>query len=307
MLKTVSSVTNAIGALNYKGTWDASSNTPTLVSSVGTKGDYYVVSVAGNTNLNGETLWGVGDMAIFNGSVWQKSDGGDTSIVTSLTVTGLTGYMYANNTSPATASTTIPVANVTGAVANTVNVLAGGLLSGGGALTGNITISLTSIPSGNVTGLGTMATQNANAVAITGGNVTANLTSSNVSITGGNVTANLSSSNVSITGGTINSVSFASANITSVAATFPNSYLTNSSAVLGNTTITLGSTVTSVGNLTLANVTINTGTINVQTTNHIANVSSTATFATASLPLVPAGYINFDLNGVVVKVPYYAV
>jgi hypothetical protein len=290
MLKTVSSLSNAIGALNYKGTWDASTNTPTLVSSVGTKGDYYVVSVAGSTNLNGTTLWGVGDMAVFNGSIWQKTDGGDTSIVTSLTVTSLTGYMYANNTSPATASTTIPVASVTGAVANTVNVLAGGLLSGGGALTSNVTISLTSVPSGNVTGLGTMATQNANAVAITGGSVTANLTSGNVTITGG----------------TINSVSFASANITSVAATFPNSYLTNSSTTLGNTAITLGSTTSAVGNLTLNNVTIPSGSINVQATNLTSTTSAAATFATASLPLVPAGYIQVNLNGVVVKVPYYA-
>lgn len=290
MLKTVSSLSNAIGALNYKGTWDASTNTPTLVSSVGTKGDYYVVSVAGSTNLNGTTLWGVGDMAVFNGSIWQKTDGGDTSIVTSLTVTGLTGYMYANNTSPATAATTIPVASVTGAVANTVNVLAGGLLSGGGALTSNVTISLTSVPSGNVAGLGTMATQNANAVAITGGSVTANLTSGNVTITGG----------------TINSVSFASANITSVAATFPNSYLTNSSATLGNTAITLGSTTTAVGNLTLNNVTIPSGNVNVQVTNLTSTTSAAATFATASLPLVPAGYIQVNLNGVVVKVPYYA-
>ena len=291
MLKTVSSLSNAIGALNYKGTWDASTNTPTLVSSVGTKGDYYVVSVAGSTNLNGTTLWGVGDMAVFNGSIWQKTDGGDTSIVTSLTVTGLTGYMYANNTSPATAATTIPVASVTGAVANTVNVLAGGLLSGGGALTSNVTISLTSVPSGNVAGLGTMATQNANAVAITGGSVTANLTSGNVTITGG----------------TINSVSFASANITSVAATFPNSYLTNSSATLGNTAITLGSTTTAVGNLTLNNVTIPSGSVNVQVTNLTSTTSAAATFATASLPLVPAGYIQVNLNGTVVKVPYYAV
>jgi hypothetical protein len=142
MLKTASSITNAIGALNYKGTWNASTNTPTLVSSVGTQGDYYVVSVAGSTNLNGTTLWGVGDMAIFNGSIWQKADGGDTSLVTGLTVTGLTGYMYANNTTPVTASTTIPVANITGAVPNTVNVIAGTGMSGGGALTGNVTLNL---------------------------------------------------------------------------------------------------------------------------------------------------------------------
>jgi hypothetical protein len=78
MLKTISSITNALGALNYKGTWNASTNTPTLTSSVGTKGDYYVVSVAGSTSLNGETLWGVGDWAVFNGSVWQRVEGGDT-------------------------------------------------------------------------------------------------------------------------------------------------------------------------------------------------------------------------------------
>ena len=69
MLKTVSSVANALGALNYQGTWNASTNTPTLASGVGTQGDYYVVSVAGSTNLDGITNWGVGDWAAFNGSV----------------------------------------------------------------------------------------------------------------------------------------------------------------------------------------------------------------------------------------------
>jgi hypothetical protein len=76
MLKTVSSVANALGALNYKGTWNASTNTPTLASGVGTQGDYYVVSVAGATDLDGITNWGVGDWATFNGSVWQRVEGG---------------------------------------------------------------------------------------------------------------------------------------------------------------------------------------------------------------------------------------
>jgi hypothetical protein len=76
MLKTVSSITNALGALNYKGTWDASTNTPTLVSSVGTKGDYYVVSVAGSTSLDSISNWGIGDWAAFNGAVWQRVEGG---------------------------------------------------------------------------------------------------------------------------------------------------------------------------------------------------------------------------------------
>jgi hypothetical protein len=66
-----------LGALSYQGTWDANTNTPTLTSSVGSKGYYYVVSVAGNTNLNGITDWLVGDWAVYNGTVWQKVDNTD--------------------------------------------------------------------------------------------------------------------------------------------------------------------------------------------------------------------------------------
>ena len=45
MLKTASSVINAIGSLNFKGTWDAATNTPNLITATSQKGDYYVVSV----------------------------------------------------------------------------------------------------------------------------------------------------------------------------------------------------------------------------------------------------------------------
>ena len=174
MLKTVSSFANIIGALNYKGTWNASTNTPVLASGVGTKGDYYVVSVAGTTNLNGVTDWQINDWAVFNGSVWEKID--NTDLVVS--VNGQTGVVVLN------------AANV-GAAANTVNILTTGLATGGGALTGNVTITVANIPTANVTGLGTMATQNANAVAITGGSgVFANVTVTS------NLYANLASSNV---------------------------------------------------------------------------------------------------------------
>jgi len=65
------------GQVSYQGTWDASANSPALASSVGTKGYYYVVSVAGSTNLNGITDWKVGDWAIYNGTSWQKVDNTD--------------------------------------------------------------------------------------------------------------------------------------------------------------------------------------------------------------------------------------
>jgi hypothetical protein len=113
MLKAVSSITNAIGALNYKGTWNASTNTPTLASSVGTKGDYYVVSVAGSTTLDGISNWGVGDWAAYNGSVWQRVEGGadgnfvnlSVSSTSTLSVATATTVNKVTLTAPATAAT----------------------------------------------------------------------------------------------------------------------------------------------------------------------------------------------------------
>lgn len=90
MLKTVSAITNPIGALNYKGTWNASTNTPTIVSATGTKGDYYVVSVAGTTTIDGISNWGVGDWIAFNGAAWQRVEGGADLNGVNLSVSGTT-------------------------------------------------------------------------------------------------------------------------------------------------------------------------------------------------------------------------
>jgi hypothetical protein len=84
---TNASWSNITGTISYQGSWDANTNSPALTSSVGVNGYYYVVSVAGSTNLNGITDWQIGDWAIFNGSVWQKIDQSNT--VTS--VAGRTG------------------------------------------------------------------------------------------------------------------------------------------------------------------------------------------------------------------------
>ena len=92
----VTSATTAsfTGGLSYQGSWNASTNTPTLVSSTGVNGYYYIVSVAGSTNLNGVTDWQVGDWAIFNGSTWQKID--QTNLVSS--VNGQTGVVVLTQT-----------------------------------------------------------------------------------------------------------------------------------------------------------------------------------------------------------------
>lgn len=90
MLKTVSSITNALGSLNFKGTWNATTNIPALASGVGTKGDYYVVGTAGTTTLDGISNWGVGDWATYNGTVWQRVEGGADLNGVNLSVSGTT-------------------------------------------------------------------------------------------------------------------------------------------------------------------------------------------------------------------------
>jgi hypothetical protein len=85
--KVQNQISALVGGATYQGVWNASTNTPTLASGTGTKGYYYVVSVAGSTNLDGITDWKIGDWAIFNGTTWDKVD--NTDAVSS--VNGFTG------------------------------------------------------------------------------------------------------------------------------------------------------------------------------------------------------------------------
>jgi len=81
--------TATTGVLTYKGTWNANTNTPTLTSGSGTTGEYYIVSVAGSTNLDGITDWALGDWAVFSDlatDAWQKID---NSAVGNVTGTGV--------------------------------------------------------------------------------------------------------------------------------------------------------------------------------------------------------------------------
>jgi hypothetical protein len=56
----------------YLGEWNSETNTPTIVSSTGTEGNYYVVSVGsvGETTIDGNDNWPLGGEIIFSGGVW---------------------------------------------------------------------------------------------------------------------------------------------------------------------------------------------------------------------------------------------
>jgi len=84
-----------IGAVVYQGTWNATTNIPALVSSTGTKGYYYKVSVAGTTAIDGNSQWVIGDTIIFDGSVWDKIDGNAVEVIS---VAGRTGVVTLSTT-----------------------------------------------------------------------------------------------------------------------------------------------------------------------------------------------------------------
>jgi trimeric autotransporter adhesin len=218
------------GALVYQGTWNASTNSPTLASGVGVKGYYYVVSVAGSTNLDGITDWQVGDWAVFNGTVWQKVDNSEITYVSNVaTGTGLTGgpitstgtisisntavtaasYGAADTvgtftvnaqgqlTAAANASIAINVGAVSGAVPNTVNVIAGTGLSGGGALTANVTLTNAGVTAfntrtGNVTLSGADVTTALGYTPGTGNGTVTSVTGTLPIASSGGVTPNIS-------------------------------------------------------------------------------------------------------------------
>jgi hypothetical protein len=143
--KLQNQVNGLAGGVEYQGTWNASTNTPTLTSSVGTQGFYYVVSVAGSTNLNGITTWELGDWAIFNGSTWQKVDNTDAVV----SVNGYTGIV----TLSATDVSAVPTSAISG-TSGTVplfgasNTLANSLITQSGS---NVTTTGNSVVTGNLT------------------------------------------------------------------------------------------------------------------------------------------------------------
>lgn len=283
MLKVAGGGGAAVGAVVYQGTWDASTNTPALASNVGTKGNYYVVSVAGNTDLNGITDWVAGDWAIFNGSVWEKVDNTEAVI----SVNGQTGVVV------------LDAANV-GAVANTVFVNTTGLLTGGGQLTGNVAVDLTSVPIANVTG------GVANTVEIIAGT---GLTG------GGNLAANV---NIALANTTVSADTYGDAANVAQFTVDAQGRLT----AAANVAISIStSNVTGLGTMAVQdanNVTITGGSVNVTTleganvtvtTNLYANLatSNTAAMPDPSLPLNPEGYVEIVVNGTTKKIPYYGV
>ena len=145
-----------------------------------------VTQVDTGTGLTGGPITTTGTVALANTAVTAGTFG------TATQVGQFTVDQQGRLTNAANVAINIAVANVAGAVANTVNVLAGTGLSGGGALTGNVTISLanTAVAAGDYGSSGNVASFTVDAQ----GRLTA---ASNVAIVA--TTVNLSNTSASAT------------------------------------------------------------------------------------------------------------
>jgi hypothetical protein len=80
---------DVVSGLQFQELWDASTDTPDLSTATPNNGDFWIVKIAGTTDLSGITTWAVGDWAIYivpaggGTAFWQKIDN-----ATSLTGTG---------------------------------------------------------------------------------------------------------------------------------------------------------------------------------------------------------------------------
>lgn len=175
---------NYIGAMVYQGTWDASTGNPP--STTPSKGDYWIVSVAGNTDLDGITDWEIGDFAIFNDPSWDKIDNSEPNIYASSVIYSFVDYGYIDNAEEAldllleehvvySSGTNINIAGTKHAKTVSVidspifagNIKAVGMTSSNGltvssgdltVTTGNLTVDGTSTLGGNVGVTGTLTT-----------------------------------------------------------------------------------------------------------------------------------------------------
>jgi len=80
-----------ITGLSYEGAWNANTNTPDITASPA-QGQFWIVSVDGSTNVGGITNWTTGDWALYDGSSWQRVEGGNTDLSS-----GVTGQLAVTN------------------------------------------------------------------------------------------------------------------------------------------------------------------------------------------------------------------
>jgi hypothetical protein len=81
-----------ITGLSYQGGWNADTNIPDIAASSPVTGQFWIVSTDGSTDVGGITNWTSGDWALYDGTNWQRVEGGNTDLST-----GVTGQLAVAN------------------------------------------------------------------------------------------------------------------------------------------------------------------------------------------------------------------
>jgi len=123
----ISVSTGLTGSVVFKGGWNASTNTPTLISGTGSAGWMYIVTVGGTQNLGGGSFtYTAGDLLVYDGTNWiaVAANNGVVSFntrtgavtLTSTDVTTALGFTPYNSTNPNSYISSITSSNVTTAL-----------------------------------------------------------------------------------------------------------------------------------------------------------------------------------------------
>lgn len=251
------------GGMNYQGVWNATTNTPTLASGVGTKGFFYKVSVAGSTSIDGISQWNVGDSIVFDGTTWDKIDGIANEVVSVAGKTGAVTLVEAD------------IASLTTDLASKQSTLTGtGLARQSGActeLSGDVTTSgsnATTLKNTGTSGTYTKVTTDAQGRVSSGTTLAAgdipNIAESQVT----NLTTDLASKQSTLTG-------------------------TGLARNSGACTELSGDVTTSGSNATTLKNTGTAGTYTKVTTDAQGRVSSGTTLTPSDLPVISAGAAGF--------------
>jgi hypothetical protein len=261
-----SSVTSG---LKYQGLWNANTNSPTLSSGASTTGNFYIVSVAGSTTIDGISSWNVGDWIVNNGSAWSRVP--NTSAVSSVnSFTGavvLTTDDVAQGSSNKYFSTTLARNSISGLGPITYAAATGGIdcptcvvTTGNGALIASGGLSLSGSTTNRLIGTGdvTVTLDNTTVSAGTYGSVTSipsftvdakgRLTAaSGTAISGVSVAGDLSGTLGATTVGKINGATLGTTTATSGNLLIANGLSWTTQSLSGDATLT------SAGVLTLKN------------------------------------------------------
>ena len=155
----VSQLPNSV--MTFEGTWDASTNTPTLADGTGNAGMVYLVTVAGTQDLgSGYQIFAPGDWVVANSSVvWQNSINSNAVV----SVNGSTGVVVVNAINQLTGDVTTSAASGSQSLVSTIsnsavtlakiasnavdeNKIVSTALSASGALTGGSGSKLAWVP-----------------------------------------------------------------------------------------------------------------------------------------------------------------